>query len=432
MIPRARVLSTGSEILQGLYADTNARDLSRVLLEQGIRVVGHAAAPDIHEELRRALEYSTQGCELVVITGGLGPTEDDLTRHAVSEIWNLPLDHFPIAERMMRRRFKNRNYEMPERNLIQAKLPRGCVPLYNHWGTAPGFALQPMNSLPALIALPGPPNEWKQMLDRAFASVLSKLFPDRVHSALHNIIVGGMPESALNERLRGLFYSEDDQCDLTILANRGFLRLRLLAFGDTTDIAETRLKAFREKVLTRFNNQLIAFEGTGEPNLSVAIFELLRKRNATLALAESCTGGMIASAITDIAGSSEVFLAGWITYTNEAKARDLGVPAYLIEEHGAVSSEVVEAMARGALEKSGADYALSVSGIAGPTGGTPEKPVGTVWIGIASRDRVASFHNRFPGDRESVRTWTLHTALEQLRRFVLELPADLPMGPTTP
>lgn len=424
--PRVRIVSTGSEILQGLYADTNAQKLSRLLMDRGLRVVGHAAAPDEPELIEEAIRQAMAGSDLVVTTGGLGPTEDDVNREIIARLYNVGLHRDGVAERMMRRRFLLRGMVMPARNVIQAMMPDGAAVLYNHWGTAPGFVLPGGSATPPLMALPGPPNEWQPMFQAAWRRVLPRLFPGLPIRRLHTLHIAMIPESTINEAIADLFHGNPGT-ELTILAARGHIRLRIVAEAESEEEAQSRVQALRARLLARLGPDLVYAEGPEAVGIESAVLDLLRGRGARLATAESCTGGWIAKILTDIAGSSDVYARGWVTYSNEAKIEELGVDPALLAEHGAVSAPVAVAMAEGARRRAAVDYAVAVTGVAGPGGGTVEKPVGTVWFAVAGPHGTFSRVRRFPGNRDGVREWSVRQALELLRRVVLQLDPDQPL-----
>ncbi len=422
--PRVRLISTGSEITQGLYPDTNAQALSRLLFENGFRVIGHAAAPDERPLIRRAIADAFPDCDLIISTGGLGPTEDDVNREVIAELYGLPLEKNTRAEAMMRDRFSARGIPMPERNVVQALIPREAIILYNHWGTAPGFLIPAHDEKPAFAALPGPPSEWKPMLERALEQHLGPLFPARPRREGYTLHLAMVPESLVNQALADLFAPTDAQ-ELTILASRGHIRLRIIATETASNPTAQTIDALRSRIVQRLGRESIFAEGP-DPNdtLPAALLRLFQSHHRTLALAESCTGGWVAKALTDVPGSSETLLAGWVTYSNAAKQRDLSVPADLLETHGAVSEPVVRAMAEAARRLAGADYSLAISGVAGPGGGSPEKPVGTVWFAVAGPDGTTARRRLFKGDRESVRGWSVIQGIEFLRRALLRIDPD--------
>lgn len=417
--PRTYIISTGSELMQGLYPDTNAQGLSLRLLGAGFRVIGHSAVGDSRERLFAALLFASQDSDLIVMTGGLGPTDDDVSRFAVAELYGRQLHRDARALSMIEERFTRRGIPMAEGNAVQAMIPEGATVLYNHWGTAPGFLIRSGKTRPALMALPGPPAEWKPMLEEALSGPLDELFPARESRDVYTLHLAMTPESIAADALRGVIGEHANGSEVTILAHRGHVRLRLLASD-----AET-LRELREEIYSRIGRQLVFAEGLPEVSIAQGGFALLRERRQTLALAESCTGGWLGKAITDIPGSSEVLLAGYITYSNEAKQRDLGVPEELLATHGAVSEATVRAMAQGALHRAGTDWAVAVSGVAGPGGGTEDKPVGTVWFAVASRtEETIARHRLFQGTRDAVREWSVNQAFELLRRAMLGIDPD--------
>lgn len=432
--PRVRILSTGSELLHGLYPDTNAQKIARFLFPRGMHVTGIAAAPDDPTEIFAALEHPCQRCELLVMTGGLGPTEDDVNRDVIATLWNLELKEDARARSMLEERFAHRGVPMPRRNLVQTMLPEGCVPLYNHWGTAPGFIIPPTAGLPVLVALPGPSREWEPMLEKAWEEYLAPYFPVPNAQELRTIHLANVPESTINELLADLFNGGDTH-GLTLLASTGHIRIRMIGKGSTDREAAANLDALEREVLQRIPIEGAFAHGPENISLPEVTIEELGGAGETIALAESCTGGMVAAALTDVAGSSAVFKGGWVTYSNEAKVNELGVDGDLIDRHGAVSGEVAAAMAVGARQRSGATWAVSVTGIAGPGGGSGEKPVGLVWFAVAGAKGVTTLRRQFPGDRGFVRALSVMQALEFLRRVRHDVnpePLIPGMGETAP
>lgn len=417
--PRAIIIGTGSEILQGLYPDTNATELSRRLSALGFEVVGHMALPDNLRLIVEGLRSTFGRCELVATTGGLGPTEDDLTRSAVAEAWGRPPKRVHRAVSLMRARYARRGRVLGESSLRQADLPRGCTPLLNFWGTAPGFLLPPEPGRPALAAFPGVPKEMREMAGRYLGRRIAPLFPQLAGVETFTLHVTGIPESDLNDLIKPWFHLEGD-ASVGVLASRGQLRIRV----------RTRNGRRPQEILDAVRGVLppgvVYAEGPEVAPLEAAVLDAFRARGATIATAESCTGGGIAARLTSIAGSSDAFVEGFVAYSNEAKRQRLGVPQEILDAHGAVSGPCVEAMARGAVERAGASAAVSVSGIAGPGGGTPAKPVGTVWFGLADARGARSFHRDLGADRDTVRWRAEVFALDLLRRWALGLPLPDP------
>lgn len=418
--PEIWILSTGTEILQGLYPDTNAQWLSRELQAIGFQASRHMAIADDAKSLRAGLEVAAKSADLVIITGGLGPTADDLNRETVADVFGAKLIEDARALEEIEERFTRRGRKMPPSNAVQALIPEGATVLYNAWGTAPGFFLAACEGGPraAMLALPGPPREMNPMFKQLAAPLVMERFGGGRRAyrvlTLHTI---SLPESQINEQIQDLF-GADPKVNLALLAGKWRVDVRL-TFQAETEVENAALEAeWRERIAERVGAENIF--GENDTEFEQAIGALLREKGQTIATAESCTGGLIAKKLTDIAGSSDYFVEGFVTYTNGAKTARLGVPKDLIIEHGAVSAEVAEAMALGAQKASGADWALSVTGVAGPGGGTPEKPVGLVFIGLAAPGGEAKVR-RVMGfsDRAAVRELSSLTALDILRRAIL-------------
>ena len=422
-ISQAGILSTGTEILQGLYADTNAQWLSERLHGMGIPVIRHVAAPDDADSVSDALSFLVDRCDVVLMTGGLGPTEDDLTRAAVAKVFGSTLAEDPEAWRMIEERWSHRGASPPGSNRVQCLIPVGARTLYNHWGTAPGFLLETKDVW--FAALPGPPREMRPMFQKYLEKELRDRFAGEGSSRLLTLHTVGCSESALNDSLRSLFEElrDDPNASLAFLAGMARVDIRLHVKGKTPEETRRRLRSLRERVLRRVPRD--AVYGKDEDTLESVVSQLLKKNSLTLATAESCTGGLLAKRITDLPGSSDVFQQGWVTYSNESKSSCLGVRASTLEKYGAVSSQVAGQMAKGALKRSGAQVAVSTTGIAGPTGGTPAKPVGLVHYGLAwqlhAKDPIAlhTAHTRIPTTREVVRLFSSHFALDLVRRLLL-------------
>ncbi len=422
--PRAIVVSTGTEITQGLYADTNAMEISRILLANGFQVVGHIAAPDDVERIETAIRSTFGLCEFVVVTGGLGPTVDDLNREIFSRLWQSELRKIHRAEVMMRERFTQRGREMPESNICQAFIPACADPLLNFWGTAPGMLLPPGEGRPALMALPGVPHEWRAMMDRYLPRRVLPLFPQRPCMVVHTLHLAMIPESTVNQMLGELF-DADPRINVAMLASLGAIRVRLTATATSETECREAIASFVPRVKGALPADRIYAEGPENMTFEAAVIERFRARGKKMALAESCTGGGVAKRLTNVPHSSMVLLEGLTTYSNEAKMKRLGVRLETLEKFGAVSAECVREMAEGALAGLDADVAVAISGIAGPGGGTPEKPVGTVWFGLTDRTGGSWIrHHRIPGDRDRIRHWAENQALDMLRRWVDGLPIE--------
>lgn len=426
--PVVWILSTGTEILQGHYPDTNAQWISRELHAMGLRARRHMALPDDHAALREGLELASRSADLVIMTGGLGPTADDLNRETVAEVFRAPLREDAEALRQIHEMFASRGRPCPPSNAVQALIPEGATTLYNRWGTAPGFLLPARGDgadgvRAALLALPGPPREMNPMFKELAAPLLRARFAGgRPHLRTLTIHTAGLPESLINERIADLF-GADPKVNVALLAGKWRVDVRLTLAGDSPEENAELADLWRATIADRLGAENLW--GEDDREFEEAIESLLRERGQTLATAESCTGGLIAKRLTDVAGSSDVFVEGFVTYSNDAKIARLGVPPEVLDAHGAVSGETAEAMAAGARAASGASWALSVTGIAGPGGGSPEKPVGLVWFGLAGPDgRVRSKKMMGPRGRSAVRELAAVTALDWLRRAILRTERD--------
>lgn len=424
------IISTGTEILQGHYPDHNARWLSEQLHELGLPVSRHMALPDKAEKLKEGLALAAREADLIITTGGLGPTADDLSRQVIAEIWGTELDENAEALERIVERYRKRGRQMTDNNRVQALIPRDALPLQNDYGTAPGFYLDPRkagNSSPraSLLALPGPPREMQPMFREKAAELIAAQFSQHVVRLLTlTLHLACIPESQIDAALKDLFEAEP-LVNVALLASLGHVQIRL-TFMAPNDAANAELeRVWRDKIYQRVGRESIY--GEQDEMLEMAVGRLLRERGQTLVVAESCTGGLLAGRITAVAGSSDYFREGFVTYANEAKMKRLQVPENLLNEYGAVSAEIAGAMARGARAAAGADWALSVTGIAGPGGGTADKPVGLVYLGVAEPNgeaRVIKY--QFISDREGIRTQAVMAALELLRRAMLGYPLQAP------
>lgn len=420
--PRIWIVSTGTEILQGHYADTNAQWISQELFGMGLRVERHMAIPDDHDLLYEELDNACRRCDLIIMTGGLGPTADDMNRQSVARVFGVGLVEDEASLKFIKMLFESRKRVMPPSNAVQAQFPEGATILQNKRGTAPGFFIMPRPGTglrASLLAMPGPPREMRPMFSELAAGIILERFAGgrRILRTLtlHTV---GVAESTINERMADLFDS-DPKVGVALLAGRWRVDVRLTLQGDSEEENAANEEKWIDILCDRIGEENIY--GLNDVDLPLAVGKLLADRGQTLALAESCTGGLIAKEITDVAGSSEYFLEGYVTYSDEAKHHALGVPKELLAAHGAVSPEVAEAMAAGAQRASGADWALSVTGVAGPGGGTADKPVGLVYFGLAAPDGQV-MHRRvlgLGGDRSAVREFSTVTGLDLIRRSIL-------------
>jgi nicotinamide-nucleotide amidase len=405
---RASIVSIGNEILTGQTVDTNAAYLSERLFSIGIPVVSSYTIGDDTERIVRAMRSASDDAELVLATGGLGPTDDDLTRQGIANFLGVELQLQDELLQKIESFFVERNRRMPAKNKVQAYIPVGAKSLANELGTAPGIIAEVGDKL--FIAMPGVPSEMKAMFEK---SVLPKLepFASRQVITVRKLKCFGTGESNIAEML-GPVMKRDRNPLINCTAFRGVITLYIVATAKTGAEAE-QIAEKDEKMLRERLGGLVY--GSGEQSLAEVVGRKLTEQKKTIAVAESCTGGTLAKLLTDIPGASEYFTCGWVTYNNAAKINELGVPAGLIKECGAVSEEVACAMAGGAREKAGTDFAIGITGIAGPTGATEHKGVGLVYICVESDSTSETKRFVFSHDRVSIRLRAAKTALNMIR-----------------
>ena len=410
----AWVISTGTELALGQTVGTNSAWLAAQLAALGIRTERHVTVPDDAAATREVLLQAADACDLTLLTGGLGPTEDDLTRQALADAAGVPLElHSPSLEHL-RAFFAARGREMPERNKVQALAPRGAAILPNPCGTAPGLRIE-LRGRPC-YALPGVPFEMRVMFEREVAPQLRAggqgpvLLSRRVHTC-------GLGESDLGQRIADLMQRGRNP-EVGTTADLGVVSVRINVAAPTRAAAETELARTEAELRRRLGD---AVYGRDDDTLASVVGAQLAAANRTLSTAESCTGGLIGALLTDVPGSSEYYRGGVIAYANDAKANLLGVGREEIETHGAVSAPVARGMAQGAARALGTDYAIAVTGIAGPSGGTAQKPVGLVFIGLCTPSETEVRECRFGSDspREAIRVRSARMALNLLRLSLL-------------
>ena len=417
-LTRAAIIAVGSELLTPLRVDTNSLFITEKLNALGIEVVMKGVAGDDREELAHLFGSARERTDLVVFSGGLGPTDDDVTREVVAATLGRTLAEDVTMTERMRARFAARGYQgpMPEINRRQAMVPDGAVVIENSRGSAPGLWLDDGDAV--VLLLPGPPRELRPMLETLVDGPLGA----RAAGAplIRRVLkIAGRIESQTDEALQPL-YREWEQAtpriSATILAALGQIELHVSARSSSADAARSVLETAVQRVCAVLGEDVFSTDGK---SMEAVVGEMLAARGYRIALAESCTGGLVSSRLTDVAGSSRYVERAVVAYANEAKTELLGVPQLLIEEHGAVSEPVAMAMAEGARASAGVDVALGVTGIAGPGGGSAEKPVGTVAIAavVGSTTRVRTF--RFHGEREQVKFQASQAALDMVRRLLL-------------
>ena len=408
----AEIIAIGSELLAPDRSDTNSLWLTEQLNRLGIEVKLKTIVGDDDARLEEAIKDAVRRSKVVITTGGLGPTEDDITRKITARALGrrLLLDEEVLAE--IRERFKSYGVVMPERNSRQAMVIEDAVVLSNPNGSAPGMFLD--NQGTAIVLLPGPPREMRPM----FANHVAERLAGRagnIRVVRRMLRVAGMGESAVDEKIAPI-YTQYDNPVTTILFNQSEIEVHFTARGRTEAEANALLDRISAQVEERLGNAVFSFAGE---TMEQVVGLKLSLGGYTLSTAESCTGGLLAQRITEVPGSSKYFIEGVVTYANEAKTRTLGVEPMLLLEHGAVSAPVAEAMAEGIRKRAGTDFGISITGVAGPDGGTEEKPVGTVFIALASDVKTEHRKLNLPGDRQLVRWRASQAALDLLRRRLL-------------
>jgi nicotinamide-nucleotide amidase len=409
---RACIIAVGSELLTPLRVDTNSLAITERLNAIGCDVRLKTVVGDSVDDLGHVFESALGWADLVVLTGGLGPTEDDVTRDAVARVLQAPLEENSTVVERIRARFARRGMAMPDINRRQAMVPRGATLVDNANGTAPGLWIE--HGRTAVVLLPGPPREMTPMLD---AVIAERLAPRSRGAGLFRRVlrITGRTESDVDQQAQpiyGRWTSQTPPISTTILAVLGQIELHLTVRADTQASAAAALDAAVAELAAALGD--VVYSVDGRP-LEAVVGELLRARGATIAIAESCTGGLLASRLTDVPGSSAYVERGAVCYSNRAKTEWLGVAEALIDEYGAVSEAVAEAMASLIRARAGVTVGVGVTGIAGPGGGTPEKPVGTVAVAVRTGDdaRVRTFH--FMGGREMVKFQASQAALNMVR-----------------
>jgi nicotinamide-nucleotide amidase len=415
------LINTGSELMLGRVLNTHQQWLCRQLADLGCVVTRQVAVPDTGSDIQQAVREALGRADLIIATGGLGPTSDDLTRDLVAQMLGKELREDAAVLAHISQFFESRKRPMPERTKVQAQVPEGAIVLPNPHGTAPGFAMEVQpNPFRAggrpswVIMLPGPPRELRPMFTDTVIPLLGRVLPPASGFVCRTLRTTGVGESVVEEKIGGpLQRWVEAGLDLGYCARPGQVDVRLAVRGGDADQQVREAEMVVRELLSPH------IYGVEDEDLETVIVRLLTERKATLALAESCTGGCIANRVTNVPGASAVLLAGLVTYSNAAKQKLLGVHAETLARHGAVSEPVAREMAEGARRQTQADYALSVTGIAGPSGGTPDKPVGIVFIGLAGPSGTLIERQFNPYDRETFKQVTAQQALELLRRTIL-------------
>lgn len=414
---QAEIISSGTELLLGQIINTNARFLSETLANLGINVYYQTTVGDNKERFIDALRIAYKRADLIITTGGLGPTGDDLTKEGLAEFLGLPLEIVPEELERLKLYFKKRELEWIESNAKQASIIEGASFLINERGTAPGIALNYNNKY--FILLPGPPREMEYMFDTYGVPWLYKNYLPADNTRLYSYVLKflGITESKLEETLQDLFNEQTDPT-LALTAKTGEIHLRLTTRAKNEEEFLCRITPVLKEIEKRTGKFILA---RNDETVGLGLGKLLVSKGQTLSTAESCTGGMLSTQLTSIPGSSQYFLGSVVAYSNEVKINVLGVPRELINCYGAVSSETAMSMAENIRKKMGSSIGIGITGIAGPEGGTSDKPVGLVYIALNTAEKNFSKGYNFTGDRESIRVRSVITAQNILRKYLSDI-----------
>jgi competence/damage-inducible protein CinA-like protein len=412
---KLELVTIGTELVLGQTVDTNAAELARALAAAGVEVVRHTSVADRPELIRAAVTEALDRTGFVITTGGLGPTRDDMTKREVAAVFGKALQLDETVLRSLEDRFRRLGRAMPAANRTQAEVPEGATVLPNPRGTAPGLWVE--DQARVVVMLPGVPSEMRGLLAEEVLPRLAARGTGLVVRS-RSVRTTGIAESALAERV-GAIEEEIAPLTLAYLPSTDGVELRVTAWRLREDEAERRLGAAVRQLRER-----AAEHAYGEDRIDLAdvVLQQLRARKARLVVAESCTGGLLGARITAVPGASSVFIGGVVAYDDVVKSGTLDVSPELLEQYGAVSEQVVSAMAEGVQRQFAVDAALAITGIAGPTGGTADKPVGTVWLAARVGARARTFKRIFPGDRGEIRARAAQAALDLLRRLLADVP----------
>jgi len=405
----AEIIAVGTELLMGQIANTNAQYISRKLAEYGVSMYYHSTVGDNAIRMLEILNLAFIRSDLIILTGGLGPTSDDITKETVAEFFQLEMKNHKESEQRIRDYVSKPGRKFAESNLKQAMIPEGAQVLKNNYGTAPGVVIEKEGR--TIVLLPGPPREMIPMFNN-FAEIYLSNNNSIIYSKYIKIF--GIPEAQAEQDIKDLISGQTNPTVAPYVGD-GELTLRVTARAACISEAEKCIMPVIQDICSRFKEHIFSLDGE---RLEKVVVESLKKSGKKLVVAESCTGGMIASKITSVPGASEVFDRGLVTYSNEAKTELIGVRKETLAKYGAVSSQTAYEMAKGVREASRADIGVSVTGIAGPSGGSEEKPIGLVYVGLADEKGVQTWEFRFNGDRDRIRLLSAMNALDLVRRSI--------------
>lgn len=411
---RAEIITIGDELLIGQVVDTNSAWLGQILNKYNIKIHRINSISDDSNEIEKQLDDSLNRSELIIITGGLGPTKDDITKKTLVNYFKMGWRTDEGVMKQLQDFFAKRGREFLETNKLQAELPDGCKTLNNFWGTAPGMWFDVDGKV--VISLPGVPYEMKNIFEKvALPEIILKFKqPTLIHQT---IVTMDIPESILAKRIESIENALPSHIKLAYLPNWNMVRLRLTGVDNGNSNLKSEIESFKNQIVEIVKSHVVSSE---DLTLAELVLNLLIEKNKTLSIAESCTGGYVSHLMTSLSGVSKVFVGSVVSYSNSVKHHQLGVESTLFETVGAVSEQVVTQMAEGVRERLITDYSIAISGIAGPGGGSTEKPVGTVVIGVSSKQSTKVKTNHFIGDRMNVIGRASNSALNMLRELILE------------
>ena len=410
---KVEIITIGDEILIGQIVDTNSAWMAQRLNEIGAKVERIVTITDSLEEIKLSLSEAEQRADVVLITGGLGPTKDDVTKKALADYFKCGYTFYPEIAEHISRLFEKFGKQMSELNRLQAEVPSACKPLQNNQGTAPGMWFEKEGTV--FVSMPGVPYEMKGIMKDHVLSMIAEKYdaPTIIHKT---VLTMGMGESWLSERIAAWEDGLPQEIKLAYLPSPGRVRLRLSAYGNDQIDLQSKLDVEVSNLVKLIPELVFGYDVDTIENV---VGELLREKGETVGTAESCTGGLIAHKLTSISGSSDYFLGSVVSYANEVKVNSLGVSESDLAEFGAVSEQVVRQMAEGARKVLHSSYAIATSGVAGPTGGTDEKPVGTVWIAVAGPNGTVAKRHQFGFNRKRNIEMSANTALNMLRKELI-------------
>ncbi len=407
------LICVGTELLLGNIVNTNAAFISEKCAMLGLSMFYQSVVGDNERRLEELLKTAQKRSDVIILCGGLGPTQDDLTKETAAKVLGRPLVEDTRARKEIEEFMAKRSRNVTENNWKQALVPKDSKVLYNPNGTAPGIIMEEGEQ--RIILLPGPPNELIPMFEEQVYPYLHAIQPETICSKMVKLC--GIGESSAETKILDLI---EGQTNPTVApyAKTGEVHLRLTAKAASEAEAYQRIVPVEEELKARFGNLIYTDDPT--VTLEMAVYELLKAHNLTVTTAESCTGGLLAGRLINVPGISTYLKEGYVTYSNEAKEKLLGVPAEILRQYGAVSSQTAEAMAEGAVKAAGADIGIAVTGIAGPDGGTEDKPVGLVYMSCYCRGKLYTEKNQYTGSRSKIREYSVASALTLLRRAILE------------